>query len=51
MTRVVGIAVLIVRVARRHPMAVTMGRVPVIAADPDILCAVPFVVTGNPDGG
>ena len=51
MTGSVRIAVLVVRVARRHPVTVTMGRVTVIAANPDVLSIPPLIVTGNPDGG
>lgn len=50
MTGNVGIAVLIVGIAGCHPVTVPMGRVTVIAANPDILSIPPFMVTGNPDG-
>ena len=51
MTGIVRIALLIVRVAGRDPMTVSVGRVTVIAANPDILTIPPFVMTGNPNGG
>ena len=49
MTGAVRIAVLMVRVAGRHPMTVSMRRVTVIAANPDILPISPFVMARDPD--
>ena len=50
MPGMVRIAVLIVRITGCHPVTMPMGRITVIAANPDILIIAPFVVTGNPDG-
>ena len=50
MTGAVRIAILIVRIAGRHPMTVPMGRVTVVATNPEVLSVAPFVMSGNPDG-
>ncbi len=51
MAGVVGVAVLVMRIAWSYPVAMPMRRVAVIAADPGVLIISPFIVAWNPNGG